>query len=488
MQPRIALVTEPVPQVATSHSTTTRALALLVAGTLFMEMLDGTIVATAAPHMARSFGVRSADISVAITAYLVTVAVLIPLTGWLADRQGVRRIFLAAIAVFGAASALCALSTSLAELVAFRVLQGVGGAMMVPVGRLVVLRGTARSDVVTAIAFLTWPALIAPVVAPLAGGLITTYASWPWIFVVNVPISAIAFAVAWRLVPAIDIPPPGKLDKRGLIASVLGLGSLVYGASLLDGHRIAVGPVIAAFSCAAVSLAFAVLHLRRAAAPLVDLRPFANRTFRASQSGGSLFRIGILAVPFLLPLMFQDDFGWTAAKAGAVVVLVFVGNLTIKPATTPLLRRLGFRIVLIVSDAMAAITTAACALLRATTPLVLVGLLLIVGGMFRSIGFTAYNTIAFADIDDGQMTHANTLASTLQQVASGLGVAAAAIALRFGDAVKGALGHPASAHAAYSVAFVVLACLLVPSFIESWRLPASAGAAIGGATRRAVPP
>jgi EmrB/QacA subfamily drug resistance transporter len=465
-----------------------RALALLVAGALFMELLDGTVIATAAPRMARSLGVQSADISITITAYLLTVAVLIPLSGWLSDRVGARPIFVTALAVFTVASALCAISTSLLELTLLRVLQGIGGAMMVPVGRLVVMRSTAKDEVIAAIAFLTWPALFAPVIAPALGGALTTYASWRWIFLINVPLGLAGIVLALRLVPNLRRPQPDRLDWIGLITSTAGLGALVYGVSLVDGRHVPVLAVTLLLLAAAGLLTIAAVHLWRAAVPLVDLKPLTITTFRASQTGGSLYRISILGVPFLLPLMFEDDFGWSAAKAGAVVIFVFVGNLCIKPATTPLLRRYGFRLVLLGSIFIGALATAACGFLESDTPLAVIAILLVIGGAFRSIGFTAYNTIAFADVDTDDMVHANTLSATLQQLAAGLAVAAAALALRLGDSLTGPLGHAGSGHVPYTIAFVAIAALLIPAAIETWRLPASAGVAIGGGARNSRTP
>jgi EmrB/QacA subfamily drug resistance transporter len=457
-----------------------RPLALLVAGTFFMELLDGTVIATAAPSMAHSLGVRSADVGIAITTYLLTVAVLIPLSGWLADRLGARRVFVAAIVVFTVASGLCAISTNLLELTLLRVLQGAGGAMMVPVGRLVVLRGTAKSEVIAAIAYLTWPALLAPVIAPVLGGILTTYASWRWIFLINLPLGVLALVLALRLVPDLRAPAPDRLDWLGLVTSTAGLGAFVYGVSLIGRSSVPLVAVSLLLAASAGLLGVAVWHLLRTAAPLIDLRTLAIRTFRASQTGGSLYRISILAIPFLLPLLFQDAFGWSAAKAGGVVIFVFIGNLCIKPATTPLLRRFGFRAVLVGSIGLGGLATAACGLLQATTPIVVTAALLIAGGALRSIGFSAYNTITFADVDPGDMVHANTLSSTLQQLAAGIAVAAAAIALRLGDAVRASFGHPGSAHFPYAFAFVVLDLLLVPALIEAGRLPRSAGAGIGG--------
>jgi EmrB/QacA subfamily drug resistance transporter len=453
---------------------------LLVAGALFMELLDGTVIATAAPRMARSLGVQSADIGIAITSYLLTVAVLIPLSGWLSDRFGARRIFVSAIAVFTIASAICASSTSLLELTLLRVLQGIGGAMMIPVGRLVVMRSIGKDEVIAAIAFLTWPALFAPVIAPVLGGVLTTYASWRWIFLINVPLGVAGLVLALRLVPDLRAPVPSRLDWTGLITSTLGLGAFVYGVSLVDERHVSVPAMTISLGVAAVLLAVAVRHLLRTPEPLVDLRALTIVTFRASQLGGGLYRMSILAVPFLLPLMFQDDFGWSAAKAGAVVIFVFVGNLCIKPTTTPLLRRFGFRVVLIASILVGIAATASCGLILRSTPLAIVAGLLIVGGAFRSIGFTAYNTIAFADIEADDMVHANTLSSTLQQLAAGLAIAAGALALRLGEALRGPFGRSGSPHFAYAVAFIAVAALLLPAAIEVWRLPHTAGVKIGG--------
>jgi EmrB/QacA subfamily drug resistance transporter len=461
-----------------------RALALLVAGATFMELLDGTVISTAAPRMARSFGVQSVDISVAITAYLLTVAVLIPLSGWLSDRFGARRLFAAAIAVFTIASVLCAVSTNLPELTVFRVLQGMGGAMMVPVGRLVVLRDTAKDEVIAAIAFLTWPALFAPVLAPAIGGVLTTYASWRWIFLVNVPIGVAAFVLTFRLVPDFRSSTRSALDWIGLIVTASGLGALVYGASLLDERDIDGLTVSLTLGASALLLAVAVWHLRRTASPLVDLAAMKIRTFRITQTGGALFRVSIYAVPFLLPLMFQDDFGWSAAKAGALVIFVFIGNLVIKPATTPLLRRFGFRAVLLVTMISAAIATAVTGLLTVSTPLVVLAVVLVAGGAFRSVGFTCYNTIAFADIEPDGIAHANTLFSAGQQLTQGVAIAFGAVALRGGEALRSPLGQSGSAHLPYTVAFVVLALLLIAPVIDAWRLPRSAGVTIGGGAGR----
>jgi EmrB/QacA subfamily drug resistance transporter len=454
-----------------------RGLALLVAGAFFMEILDGTVIAPAAPHLAADLGVAPVDVNVAITAYVLTLGVLIPVSGWLADRFGARRVFCTALAVFVLASAACALAPTLTALTAARVAQGAGGAMMVPVGRLVVLRTTAKTDLVRAIAYLTWPALLAPVLAPVVGGVLAEYASWRWIFVINVPLGLAALAVALRIVPGLraDTPPP--LDRAGFALTAVGVAALIAG---LEGLGSGFSPATAAaLVVAAGGLALAVRHLLRARHPLVDLRILRVATYRVTAASGSVYRAVITAIPFLLPLLFQVGFGWSAARAGAVVIALFVGNVAIKPATTPLMRRFGIRTVLLGSIAVGAACLVAMAFLQPTTPLPLLLALLLVSGTARSIGFTAYNSVAFADVDAPRMTHANTLLSTLQELGAGLGVAVGALLVRLGQAVGGV---PAAAGAAgpYRVAFVLLAVLLALPAVTALRLARTAGDAVTG--------
>ncbi|HEX3791877.1 MAG TPA: MFS transporter [Pseudonocardiaceae bacterium] len=451
-----------------------RGLALLVAGTFFMENLDGTIIATAAPRMARSFGVAPVDISATMTAYLVTLAVGIPASGWLAGRLGTRTVFSTAIVIFTVASGLCAISTSLSMLVAMRVLQGLGGAMMVPVGRLAVLRTTNKIDLVRAIAYLTWPGLIAPVLAPAFGGLVSAYASWRWIFVVNLPLGVIAGVLALRIVPTDRAPLRTTLDWLGFLLTGLGTAALVVGMEDIGQIPVRWIEVGIALGVGVVAGFLAVAQLLRAPHPLMDLRALRVRTYRLSTAGGSVFRAMITAVPVLLPLLFQDSFGWGPLRSGLVVIAVFVGNIGIKPFTTPIMRRFGFRKVLLGSLAGAIVSLAGCALLDVSTPLWLILVVLCVGGVFRSTGFTAYNTIQFADIDRAEMAGANTLAATTQQLAAGLGVAGGALALRVGGQLAAGVG-------AYRVAFGVLAACLLICVVEVLRLAPDAGDAVSRA-------
>ena len=456
--------------------------ALLVAGCFFMENLDGTIVTTAAPRIAGALHVASTSVGLAIAAYMVTLAVFIPLSGWLAARWGARPVFLTAIVVFTLSSVACAASTSLAELVIFRVVQGIGGAMMVPVGRLVVLSRTGKAQVLTMIGLLVWPGLIAPVVAPLAGGVITTYASWQWLFLVNVPLGILAFVVAWRLIdsPHTDeVAPP--LDPIGGVLTCGGLAAATYMAYLLSQSRVSWSGVVVCAVVGVGALAGAAAHLLRVPHPLVNLRTLSVPTFRAALSSGTLFWTAITAIPFVLTLLFQDAFGWSPVKSGALVVFVFIGNVTIKPTTTPLLRRFGFRPVLVASTAGAAATMVAAAFIRADTPLVLIALVGVLNGFGRSVSLTCYSTIAFSDTPPDQIRDANTLQATAQQLAVGLGVPLGAVAIRAGGPLAAALPGATSAVDPYSVAFVLLALVALVATVAALRLHPDAGSAV---TRR----
>lgn len=445
-----------------------RPTALLVAGAMFMELLDGTALTTAAPKVAVALGVSSSAMAVPISAYLVTVAAFIPVGGWVVDRYGGRRTFALAVAVFTLASALCAFAPSLAALIGARVVQGVGGALMVPVGRLVVLRGIRREEVIRAVAFLTWPALTAPLLGPVVGGLLATYASWRWIFLLNVPLGLLALCCV-RVIPA-ETGEHRPLDVRGWWSSATCLACLTSAAAILAIPGADPLPAAACAAAAAVTGAVAVQRLRTAAAPLLRLDALRVRTFRISHAGGSVYRSAVNAVAFLVPLLFVDGFGWTPAHAGAALVALFAGNLGIKPATTPLLRRLGFRTVILGAALGSGISIALLATLSPDSPVPLILLLLAISGALRSIGFTAYNTIAFADVEGPMLTDANTLSSAIQQLAVGLGAALGALALRVALAL--------SPHDGYRVAFVIVGATLVVPTIEAALLPEGVGGSL----------
>ena len=453
-----------------------RGMALLVAGAFFMEILDATIITPAIPSIAMSFGVDAVDVSVAISAYLVTVAVLIPASGWVAGRFGARPVFTAAIAIFTLASLGCALSVSLPMLVAMRVLQGVGGAMMVPVGRLAVLRFSGKTDLVRAIALLTWPALAAPVVAPVLGGAIATVGSWRWIFFVNIPIGIVGFLLSLKLVRGAADSTPRPLDWRGLVALGLGIAAALIAlenvrVSGTDRLGVAVGVV-----AAAVLLGGATWHLLRCRHPLIQLSVLRVPTLRITVSAGSLYRLVITAVPFLLPLQFQLVFGWTPFVSGLLTAMLFLGNIAIKPTTTPLMRRFGIRRVLLVDAVLSVGCFGLLAALSPAVSVVMIAAVLFVSGALRSIGFTAYNSLAFSDVSGDELTHANTLNAAVQELAAGLGIAVGALMLS--TLVPLAMEHGHGPNTAYSWAFLILGTVLALTVVETLRLPRDAGAEV----------
>ena len=452
--------------------------ALLVAGAFFMEFLDGTVIATALPDMARDFGVTAVELNIGISAYLITLAVLIPASGWIADRFGARAIFTLALAIFTLASVFCGLSTEVNTFVAMRILQGVGGALMVPVGRLAVLRTTPKHLLIKAIATLTWPALVAPIIGPPLGGFITRYASWHWIFFINVPLGLAAIFLSLRLIPDIRETERRSFDLTGFITTAVAMVSLVTAMERLGDRQPAIWPTLALAALGFGCLLYSIRHFRRAAAPMVRLDALQVPTFRVTMYGGSLFRASISAVPFLLPLLFQVGFGMDPFHSGLLVLAVFVGNLTIKPATTPLIRWLGFRRLLLINGALNVCSLLACALLTPQTPVWAIMLILYLGGVFRSIQFTGVSTLAFADVPAAQMSDANTLFSTASQLAVGLGITLGAIGIRLGEQVGDWLHLSTVPGIAFRLSFVFIALICLVGMIDSLHLTKTAGSSV----------
>lgn len=459
---------------ATELSLQTRLIALVVAVTFFMENLDATVIATALPTMASAFGITPVDMNVGITAYILAVAIFIPLSSWIADRFGARKVFAGAIVVFTLASLLCGLSQNIEMFVAARVLQGIGGALMVPVGRLAVLRNTDKKDLVKMIAVITWPGLVAPILGPVVGGLIVTHASWPWIFYVNLPLGVLALLAALWLVPEGREENVRKFDGKGFAllagacAAILGglewLGSQ-HGNAMLSGFGLVLAGVILAM--------WAVHHCRYHPDPLLPLGTVSINTFRVSLYGGSLFRVAISALPFLLPLLFQVAFGLSPVDAGLLVLAVFAGNLAMKPFTTAIMQRFGFRKVLLVNGVIGVLSILACALFTQQTPFALIAAVLFVGGLSRSMQFTCYNSIGFADVPKERMSEASALFSMFFQLAMGMGVTVAALLLRASMSVQ---GHDVQAQVGdFRIAFVGVAVLGLLALVDVIRLPRDAG-------------
>ncbi len=453
-----------------------------------MEMLDGTIVTTSASKIARALDVPVGSIALVMTAYLVTLAVLIPLSAWMAARFGGRPTFLAAITLFTLASVGCAASTSFPELVGMRVLQAVGAAMMVPVGRLLVLSPAEPAKIMRLTALLVWPGLVAPVLAPLAGGLITTYAGWHWLFLINLPLGVLALSVAVRLVHPQPLAEPGRLDVVGLLLTSIGLGGLTFTAHLLSSAPTDWALTVGIGVPAVVCLIAAVLHLMRVRVPLVDLRLTRIHSFRSALTGSAFHFTAMNAAPFLAPLLFEEVFHWSAVKAGSIVLFIFVGNIAVKPATTYLYSRLGFRRVLAGATTALGLSFVLLGIAGTSTPVVVLALILLLNGAGRSIGATGYSTVSFSDIPKGEMRHANTLVVTVQQLSASWGVAVGAIALRVGGPISSLFGGAASVHSAYTVAFILIACLTLLAAAEALRMHPSAGDVLRGGRAVAAEP
>ncbi|PZQ50867.1 MAG: MFS transporter [Rhodovulum sulfidophilum] len=442
-----------------------------------MENLDATVITPAVPVMAESFGVAPVDLSSGISAYMLTLGVFIPVSGWMAERFGARRVFALAIIVFTLASALCGLAPSLPLFIAARIAQGIGGAMMVPVGRLVVLRETPKERLVAAIAVLTWPALVAPVLGPPLGGLLVDQGDWRWIFWLNLPLGAIALVAALRLTPAGGAATARRFDWPGFLLTGAAVFCLMLVAEVLArpdlGLALAGGALVAGLAL----LALGVRHLRRAESPMLRLSALRVPTFAVTIWGGSLFRMGVSAVPFLLPVMFQIGFGYDSFSAGMLLMAVFAGNLGMKPFTTRVMRRFGFRPVLLVNGVLNVAMIAACAAVGPSMPFWLVCLILFLGGMTRSMQFTALNSIAFSDIPQREMPDANTLFSTVFQLAMGMGVALGAVAWRLGEAL-GASADPATP---FRIAFLLVAAVSAIGLLDSVKLARDAGDSVARA-------
>ena len=460
-------------------------LPFIVAATYFMEHLDTTVIATSLPRMAHDFGVGPNALSLGLSAYMLTLAVFIPVSGWLSDRFGSRSLFGSAILVFTVASVCCALSTSVGGFTAARVLQGLGGAMMVPVGRMIVVRNTDRSRMIQAISTITWPAIVAPVLGPSIGGFITTYASWHWIFLLNVPvgIGAIAASLAW--VPQQRAHRSAGFDWRGFLLSAAALTSLLLGTELASREAASLALAFALILVGLGLAALAVTAARRTARPLLDFATLRVPTFAVTVLWGSATRIGIEAVPYLLPLLFQIGFGLSPFHSGLLLLAAATGNLSMKAFTTRILKRFGFRDVAALNGALAGLFTIGCGLLLPTTPLPVMLLLLLGYGLSRSLQFTTLATLAYADMSDSQKGAASTLWSTHQQMTLGMGVAFGAICLRAAAGLDrtGATGH-AFTLTDFHWAFAVVGLLTMSSVVGYVRLPRNAGSLIGGPLRR----
>ncbi len=450
---------------------------LVVATALFMENTDSTVIATSLPAIAADLAEDPIALKLALTSYLVSLAIFIPVSGWMADRYGARAVFRAALVVFMGGSLACAAANSLPWFIGARFLQGVGGAMMVPVGRLVILRSVPKAELVSALAYLTMPALIGPVLGPPLGGLITTTLSWRWIFFINIPIGLAGIVLATRYFEDLREAERPPLDWLGFLLSGLGLASLMLGFASGGRHLLPAAVSTGCMVGGAILVGLYVLHARRAAHPVMDLRLLRHPTFRAAITGGSLFRIGTGAIPFLLPLMLQVGFGLNPLQSGLLTFVAAAGALFMKTMAARILRRIGFRRVMIWNALIAALFLAANGLFTPDTPHWIIMILLLVGGCFRSLQFTSVNAIAYADVGPREMSAATSLSSVAQQLSLSIGVALGAFVL---ERAAGLSGDAGIAARDFGPAFFAVALVSGLSVFSFRRLPRDAGAELSG--------
>jgi EmrB/QacA subfamily drug resistance transporter len=454
-----------------------RLIPLIVATALFMENMDSTVIATSLPAIAADIGTSPLTLKLAITSYLLSLAVFIPASGWTADRFGARAVFSIAIAVFMIGSIGCALSGSVTDFVIARIVQGVGGAMMTPVGRLVLLRSIDKSALVNAMAWVTVPALVGPVIGPPLGGFITTYFSWHWIFLINIPIGLLGIFMALRYIDPIRSEDPERFDIYGLVLAGIGLGGIAFGLSVAGLNLLPWTIVVALIAIGTISMTLYVIHAKRTASPVLDFTLLHYPTLRASIIGGFLFRLGIGALPFLLPLLMQVGFGLSPFRSGLVTFASAVGAMGMKTLAARIIRTFGFRNIMTINAIVSSVFLAACALFTVTTPLLLIMIILVVGGFFRSLQFTAINTVAYAEVEPAQMSRATTLVSVNQQLAISAGVAVGAFSVESTMMLR----HVSELSAGdFAPGFLVVAIISVISTYFFYRMPVDAGHQVSG--------
>lgn len=449
----------------------------VIGGALMMQTLSANVIVNALPAMASAFDEDPLRLNLAITVYLLAMAIFLPLSGWMADRFGAKRILLVAMVLYALSSAACGLAQNLPQMILARFAEGAAGAMMSPVARLVLLRSVSKSELVSALAILTMPALIGPVVGPLLGGAIITFFDWRWIFFINLPIALVGVVLVRAYIPDIKEEETPRLDVIGLILVGLGLAALIFGFENLGHSFLPQTVVVGLFLAGFLALGAYWAHSRTVASPIIDMTVFRIATFRAGVLGGGFARIAFGATPFLLAMLLQVAFGMTAFAAGLMTFILAAGALLMKACAPPALRRFGYRRVLIVNGLITAGSFMAFAFFRADTPALIILLVLGLSGFFRSLQFTSLNGLAYADLEVHQMSRGTTVSAMAQQLVLSIGVGLAAALVRGFMALR---GETAITAAAITPVFVVMGFVSLVSLFWFIRMPPGAGSSTSG--------
>lgn len=457
-----------------------RILPMVLAVALFMENMDSNVITTSLPAIAADLQTNPIALKLAMTSYLVSLSVFIPVSGWMADRFTARHIFRIAIGIFLVGSILCAGSFSLETFVFSRFLQGMGGAMMTPVGRLLLVKSTPKHELVLAFAWFSIPALIGPLVGPPIGGFITTYFTWHWIFLINIPIGLIGIILSTIYLPKDEKPVIRPLDWTGFILSGVALSGFIFGLSVISLPALPEWVGIMATLGGIVCAVLYVKHAKKSSAPLLNLNLFKDEIFLRSITGGSIFRLGIGAIPFLLPMMLQIAFGLTPIQSGLITFVGAIGSLGMKFGAQQIYARFSFRKVLMTGAIVSALFTASNGLFYPSTPYWIILLALLIGGFLRSLFFSGVNALSFAHIDKDQTSQATPIAAVAQQASMALGIAIAGAILEAAASFHDGVLRLADFH----ISFFIIAGLSACSYFIFRKLPANAGHELNKATTK----
>lgn len=463
---------------------TRRYLPWLVAVALFMENLDATIINTAVPSMAANLEVEPLSLKAVLTSYTLSLAVFIPISGWLADRFGTCRVFWWAIMLFMVGSLLCGLAPNVPFLVGARILQGIGGAMMTPVGRLAILRSFPRSEMLRTMNYVVIPALLGPLLGPFTGGLIVHWFSWRVIFFINIPLALFGLWMVRRYMPDFRDKHVAPMDRTGFVLFGAGIALLSYVLEVFGEHTMAIGPMTFLFAVSLVLLAAYAWHAQRERAPLLKLSLFRVRTFRISVIGGFVTRLGVGGMPFLLPLLYQIGLGYAPWQAGLLTMPQALAAMGMKLVSRPVLARLGHRNILLGNTILLGLNIMVFTQVDRGAPVFAILLLSLTQGFFSSLQFTSMNSLVYADVTDRDASKAGSIASTAQQLSLSFGVAVGSLTAGWflGDVVQ---TDPEQTIPALHKAFFVLGCLTILSSFTFWRLHPDDGNNVSNRKRRA---